>query len=230
MADDGAVISAAPAFSGKRIAHSVRALAAARATQDVLNLYFHTAFDLFAPQGVALWHAGTDGVCQQIAQAGTELCLPGQYTDWCELNNEAILTDRVVTIPLVQESGSFVHVAAPSVIPSRSYLVLHLLVPAGRWNSDTGNSEFIAIHAELLQLSLAGRSSTARSGGISALSDRQRSILERMAQGQTYRTIADALGYSESTIKQEALKIFEHLSVSDRHAAVAALRTAQPSL
>lgn len=48
------------------------------------------------------------------------------------------------------------------------------------------------------------------------LTDREQAIQLRMAQGKTKRTISEELGYSESTIRQDAVSLFAKLSVSTR--------------
>lgn len=57
--------------------------------------------------------------------------------------------------------------------------------------------------------------------GVSA---RQRQILELMADGLTYGAIARQLGFSESLIKQEAMRICERLGVDSRFEAAAWMR------
>ena len=54
---------------------------------------------------------------------------------------------------------------------------------------------------------------------VGALTSRQIDVLRGMVEGHTNTQIARRLGYSHSTIKQEAMKIFQALSVGDRSAA-----------
>lgn len=56
---------------------------------------------------------------------------------------------------------------------------------------------------------------------ISALSPRQLRVLDEMAIGKTNAQIARALNVSESTIKQECVRLFKVLGVSTRQRAVA---------
>jgi DNA-binding CsgD family transcriptional regulator len=55
-----------------------------------------------------------------------------------------------------------------------------------------------------------------------ALTDRQRRILELLARRMTNTQIGKNLGFSESTVKQETMRVYRHLGVSDRRAAVQA--------
>lgn len=57
------------------------------------------------------------------------------------------------------------------------------------------------------------------------LSERQRQVLDLMGQGATYGQMALRLGYSESTVKQEAMRIFRKLGVRNRQEAALHLAT-----
>jgi len=58
----------------------------------------------------------------------------------------------------------------------------------------------------------------------SSLSDRERAVLTLMAAGKTNSSIARELAYSESTIKQDTIRIFKLLGVKTRADAVLAAR------
>jgi DNA-binding CsgD family transcriptional regulator len=51
------------------------------------------------------------------------------------------------------------------------------------------------------------------------LTERQKNILEMMAQGLTNSVMAQRLGFSESLIRQETVKIYRNLNVNNRHEA-----------
>lgn len=57
------------------------------------------------------------------------------------------------------------------------------------------------------------------STSVTALSDRQLQILAYIAEKKTNIEIADLMGYSESTIRQETIRIFDKLKVSGRNEA-----------
>lgn len=57
------------------------------------------------------------------------------------------------------------------------------------------------------------------SPNVSSLTDRQVQILAHIAEKKTNIEIADVMGYSESTIRQETIRIFEKLQVSGRNEA-----------
>jgi DNA-binding CsgD family transcriptional regulator len=54
---------------------------------------------------------------------------------------------------------------------------------------------------------------------IRSFTDRQKTILAKMAAGETNAAIASELGFSVSTIRHETMKIYDKLVVSDRHEA-----------
>lgn len=67
-----------------------------------------------------------------------------------------------------------------------------------------------------------------RRSPLAALTDRERDVLERMAQGRTNAAIADQLSLSESSIEKYATSIFAKLGLSDEpqtHRRVAAVIT-----
>lgn len=57
------------------------------------------------------------------------------------------------------------------------------------------------------------------SPNVTSLTDRQVQILSHIAEKKTNIEIADTLGYSESTIRQETIRIFEKLQVNGRNEA-----------
>lgn len=55
---------------------------------------------------------------------------------------------------------------------------------------------------------------------VDVLTDRQKKVLEGMAEGKPNRVIARELGFSESTIRLDSLQIYRTLGVSGRKEAV----------
>jgi DNA-binding CsgD family transcriptional regulator len=58
-----------------------------------------------------------------------------------------------------------------------------------------------------------------------ALTERQVVILKLLSEGRTNLDIADALGYSESLIRQETIRIYAHLGCNGRHEAATIYRS-----
>lgn len=67
--------------------------------------------------------------------------------------------------------------------------------------------------------SVPGISNTLRASESVQLSQRQTLILKGMVEGKTNHELATELGYSVSTIRHETMRIYQALSVSDRHEA-----------
>ena len=53
-----------------------------------------------------------------------------------------------------------------------------------------------------------------------SLTDRQRDVLSALAAGLTYKETGDRLGFSHSTIRHEAMRIYALLGARDRDDAV----------
>ncbi|MCW3020885.1 MAG: transcriptional regulator, LuxR family, partial [Conexibacter sp.] len=61
-----------------------------------------------------------------------------------------------------------------------------------------------------------GRQAHARSTGVGALSDRERSVAALVAEGRTNREVAAALYLSEKTVEANLTRIYEKLGVRSR--------------
>ena len=68
----------------------------------------------------------------------------------------------------------------------------------------------------LAALSTSPRIEPLDGNGLSILSKREKEVVRCLAEGQTNRQIADALGLSQHTVKNYMFKIFEKLGVSNR--------------
>lgn len=64
--------------------------------------------------------------------------------------------------------------------------------------------------------------------GDTELTERQRLILQMISDGRTNGDIADLLGYSESLIRQETIRIYARLKCSGRAEAIRIYRASQP--
>lgn len=87
---------------------------------------------------------------------------------------------------------------------------------------------FVAAVVSLLELRLAMMAGTEVRRGTEPVaednrgfSERQLMILQGIHDGKTNRAIAEELGFSESTIRQETIRIYQSLGVGSRHDAVA---------
>jgi DNA-binding CsgD family transcriptional regulator len=57
-------------------------------------------------------------------------------------------------------------------------------------------------------------------GGVAHLSERQYAVLMALAEGLTYQAAGERLGFSHSTIRHEAMRVYAALGAADRDAAV----------
>ena len=70
-----------------------------------------------------------------------------------------------------------------------------------------------------LQITRQKNRKTVDSASVNSLTDRQLHILSLISQKLTNGEIAEQMGYSESTIRQETMRIFDKLQVQGRHEA-----------
>ena len=130
------------------------------------------------------------------------------FENWVEKEE----VGNVICIPLVDEG-------APKGVL--------FLVTSNKVEKNAVTSTFMATIANLLSvrlhsviqklnyLKLDNQDSGAHRRGI-LLTDRQMLILQLMAEGLTNEVISDRLGYSESTIRQETIKIYSQLNCKGR--------------
>lgn len=82
--------------------------------------------------------------------------------------------------------------------------------------------DFISLVANMMILRSEGRNgsksyhSRSQIRNISSLNEREVTILELIKQGKTNAQIAQTLGYSESTIRQDTIKIYQKLGIAGR--------------
>lgn len=96
------------------------------------------------------------------------------------------------------------------------------LVSHSELNPDEELDIFFRTLADLISLHLFRQARDRKrleSPNVSSLSDRQVQILVHIADKKTNLEIADLMGYSESTIRQETIRIFEKLNVKGRNEA-----------
>jgi DNA-binding CsgD family transcriptional regulator len=93
------------------------------------------------------------------------------------------------------------------------------------------SAPFMSSIVSLLELRVAmAKSTSARKTLVDApegeveFTERQQRILERIQDGKTNKSIARELGFSESTIRQETLRLYRSLGVNTREDAVIAAR------
>ncbi|OUR79023.1 hypothetical protein A9Q83_05410 [Alphaproteobacteria bacterium 46_93_T64] len=173
---------------------------------------------------------------QQIETAETkpdlillDICMPGMSFEDALAN----LKHNYPKVPVVIISASedvsdmskALNLGAEGYIPkssSREVLLsaLRLVMSGGKYIP----SEAFQMNNDELRINTRhtseSRSSTKTNSNTSALTTRQRNVLDLMAEGQSNKEIAAALNLAESTVKVHITAIFRTLGVSNRTQAV----------
>lgn len=162
--------------------------------------------------------------------------------------HRAMSTDEVVWFPelidVIEATGS-----CPISITGASGLIVAPLTRLGiplmvivlsfrdELPSNPASGPFVAAVKSLLELHVGQSDARRADGPFAALGDgpsrrsevslspRQMQVLQLLAQEKTNRSIALDLGYSESTIRQETLRLYRALNVNSRSDAVTAAMT-----
>lgn len=194
----------------------------------MLGFIFENVLDQIAPLSAAVWSSEYADGWKLRLSAGSQMPLPQGYSSWIELNQASILLRRAISIQIpasqIGSSGQ-IHWVVPSIFPGGSCYVFHVLAV-----HDPGLTEaiepFLATLAHLIvnlgpsQVSVATPIFVPTDCGDASLTPRQKEVLRLLALDLTYSQIALRLGFSESTVKQEAMKIFKKLGVANRIEAV----------
>jgi DNA-binding CsgD family transcriptional regulator len=182
-----------------------------------LTFAVRNVLDVLQAQSAAVWVCSADGSWECVASAFEGPPLPVDWTSWEALNHFTIQSDTVVTSPRSSRPTNEQHFSVP-LVHQGQFSVLHVqshVMP-----------EHITVAEHFLRLVgpiLTGAVCRHRGGHLAphaTLTHRQISIWQLMPSNMTYRQMAQQLGFSESTIKQEAGRIFDRLGVRDRAEAV----------
>ncbi|NIA67444.1 response regulator transcription factor [Pelagibius litoralis] len=197
--------------------------------------------DAFGPQTQVLEAADRDGLAATLENETCidlvicDLRMPGMETD----DSVAGLVRINTAIPLVMVSasdepadacGAIRQGAKGYILKSDSMAVLQHaleLVLAG--------GTYAPVEALMAGGDMAADSGTLRASPRSgpplpALSERQKMIFERLAEGKSNKVIARELGIAEGTVKAQLRTVFRKLGVANRvQAALAAAQVLEPS-
>ena len=191
----------------------------------ILKFGFRNIIDVFAPISVSMWKSDATQSWSLSASEGKDFSLPSPFPSWIELNKRAILFRQpiVIYIPDPQSREiKFVHWAIPVLLPGESCYVLHLLTTMNELPKETVETyltafAFLLINCDCDTCRITPVNiSISQNESASVLTQRQKDILKLSGQGQTYAQIGRRLGFSESTIKQESMKIFRALGVHNK--------------
>jgi len=202
------------------------------AIPPILKFGFRNIIDVLAPISVSMWKSDATQSWSLSASEGKDFSLPSPFPSWIELNKRAILFRQpiVIYIPDPQSREiKFVHWAIPVLLPGESCYVLHLLTTMNELPKETVEIfltafAFLLINCDCDTCRITPVNiSISQNESASVLTQRQKDILKLSGQGQTYVQIGRRLGFSESTIKQESMKIFRALGVHNKAEALGSI-------
>lgn len=225
---------------GSRITELVEHLASADVTEDEICKYLaeHT-FNFLHVEHVFISEITNRKTVRARASFGVD---QSKFSDWQEfpLDWKLPVTDALVEQRLVwinslpewpDEYPRLKNVAYQKPMKSQ------IIVPILRFNSSVASlgivsreqlspdeelDIFFRTVANLISLHMFRQSRDRKkleSPNVTSLTDRQVQILSYIAEKKTNNDIADIMGYSESTIRQETIRIFEKLNVAGRNEA-----------
>lgn len=203
----------------------------ASSSKAIFDFCFENVFDLLKPVSGAMWKYEPDQEWALWVSRGQEMTLPDGYSNWGEVNRASVLNRRTTALHLSGVNGSTIsHLISPVILRGESCYVLHLAAD-GHVDENKSINSFIQTLAYLIvnfkfmdSHPHSGINGNSRSGDHDGdFSQRQREIIELISRNMTYQQIANRVGYSESTVKQEAMKIFRKLGVHNRNEAVRTL-------
>ena len=196
----------------------------AASSKSIFHFCFENVFDLFEPVSCAMWKYEPDDEWSLWVKRGAEMSLPNGHKNWGEANRASMLSRQTNSISHADGNGSKrTHMTSPVILRGESCYVLHL-VTDGVLDLDDSLSSFMQSLAYLI-VNFKFMDGHSNSNQINDrvididgnLSNRQKEILQLIARDMTYQQIANRVGYSESTVKQEAMKIFRKLGVHNRN-------------
>lgn len=231
MSDSGIVLDGQPhhfdvanqLFLLQRIALGLNFASTVNDAPPILRFGFTNILNVLSPKSVSIWKSDLAHSWTVLATDGEVFELPSPFNSWDEINQNAILMRQPMIFSVSQPDASqFLHWAIPIILPGGSCYVLHVLAP----NSDIPKEMlevFLSAFAFLLIKcdgnnleSNSNHRNSSNNLAQTSLSDRQLEILRLAGQNLTYAQIGRRLGFSESTIKQESMKIFRILGVHNK--------------
>jgi DNA-binding NarL/FixJ family response regulator len=219
------------------------AYAGASNADDFCKHLVHKVLRPFSPVGALIGSVGSDSKCHSVGSFGGWDLPPSGLFDLVEESpvTEAMRTGTSISINSKTElehtfptfgvrlHGAESLIFSPFEQTSRAIGFLALGFSSSRKALKAQDAELklVVIAAEHISISSRKLSSNnlsksrnsnnvAQPGNPPSLSDRQITILNHMSAGKTNYQIARLLNLSESTIKQESVRIFSELEVSGR--------------
>ena len=186
-----------------------------RAVDLSSHKYSLTSFTLFQELGeneaLISWHLENAQLIEKISN----------YTDLHSSQQRAFVFSEISTFDLVDENDSVTSILISIPILQGELFSTVTLLGMSRLPSSTVSlikllANILGIWFKSLPKQHSISTKTLRASQVSMLSKRQQEVFLLMRESQTNLTIAKSLGYSESLIKAESVKIFRALEITGR--------------
>ena len=186
-----------------------------RAVDLSSHKYSLTSFTLFQELGeneaLISWHLENAQLIEKISN----------YTDLHSSQQRALVFSEISIFDLVDENDSVTSTLISIPILQGELFLTVTLLGMSRLPSSTVSlikllANILGIWFKSLPKQHSISTKTLRASQVSMLSKRQQEVFLLMRESQTNLTIAKSLGYSESLIKAESVKIFRALEITGR--------------
>lgn len=214
----------------QRIALGLNYASTVNDAPPILKFGFSNILNVLSPKSVSIWKSDFAQSWTVLASDGEDFSLPAPFQSWNEINQNAILMRQPLALAVDGDhQSSYLHWAVPVLLPGGSCYVLHLLSTKNNLSKDMTEAFLSAFAFLVIKCDGNGNDLNSNHNGSqvnqtqTSLSERQLEILRLAGQNLTYAQIGRRMGFSESTIKQESMKIFRILGVHNKTEALKTL-------
>lgn len=214
----------------QRIALGLNYASTVNDAPPILKFGFTNILSVLSPKSVSIWKSDFAQSWTVLASDGADFLLPAPFHSWNEINQNAILMRQPLVLSVDGDhQNSYLHWAVPVLLPGGSCYVMHLLATKNELPKDMTEAFLSAFAFLVIKCDGNTNGSNSNHNGLqvnhtqTSLSERQLEILRLAGQNLTYAQIGRRMGFSESTIKQESMKIFRILGVHNKTEALKTL-------
>lgn len=211
----------------QRIALGLNYASTVNDAPPILKFGFTNVLNVLSPKSVSIWKSDFAQSWTVLATDGEDFSLPAPFQSWNEINQNAILMRQPLVLTVDGDHQSnYLHWAVPVLLPGGSCYVMHLLSTRNDLPKDMTEAFLSAFAFLVIKCDGNGNGSNSNHNNSqtnhtqTSLSERQLEILRLAGQNLTYAQIGRRMGFSESTIKQESMKIFRILGVHNKSEAL----------
>lgn len=188
--------------------------------EKTLDFFYEYVLDFLSPIGIEVWSFSAFDQPTQVTSTYYTNHLPVKTSQFTHELGEVAMSGELI-VKSLENDISLLVVPTHRLCQDNGALIV---ATSGNLTVFPGLRLFLQCCAALLIKAYATEfvSSTEDSEDIrnSPLTSRQKVIMDLIMDGLTYDAIAHKIGFSTSTIKQEAKKIFRKLGARSRNAAV----------